>query len=300
MKRLIIAGISCSLLVTAVRGQEPQFRQQERLESSPLPPFQAPEKLTLAPRDQELGVQQLLLRVPPPPWLELSSTTDLLFVDNVYLTTNNRRSDSLFVETLQAVITPPWIRQPFKLTAAGGHQWFLYGDETGLDFDANYASVLMSYQIVRDLSIAASYHAAWLDSQTSGFQFYRDGDARVDLRWSRRMSQELTVMVGLSYDYHTTSPAIYDRSDYGIYCGSRYAFLRQLAGELFFRYQFEDFAHGSRQDSSVLVGGALVYTQCRYASVRAIVSHYGNDSNESTRDYQVLNAGGGLVLVVRF
>lgn len=107
-------------------------------------------------------------------------------------------------------------------------------------------------------------------------------------------------MAGASFDYHTTAPATYDRADYGAYIGSRYVFFRQLAGELYFRFQYEDFSRESRQDSSILVGGALVYTPCRYASVRAIVSDYINDSSDNTRDYRVLNAGGGLVLVVRF
>lgn len=298
MKRLVILLALSLGLGTFSRAQEPQLRSQEQLISPSVPATNAVD--VIVPEGaRELGVQRLLRRVPGPTWINLSSDTQLLYLDNAFLSSTNRLDDRLFVESLGLAITPP-LGKKFSATLAVNHQWFRYDSNPGLDFDASSVGLTLGYQPREHFRVYGGYTGLWLDGRVANATVYSEGNAVIGAQYWQPMNKQWGVSAGLQLEHHNTHPAGFDRIDAALSLGTRYAFTRQFVGEMYYRLQFEDFDNSSRQDFRNQLAAALVYELCKNAALRLTVSHVWNESNAAGRDYRSLTTGGALALLVKF
>ncbi len=72
-----------------------------------------------------------------------------------------------------------------------------------------------------------------------------------------------------------------------------------LLGQVFYRFQYEDYLSVSRQDHAHILSTTLTFFITDWASVRPFASWTTNDSTID-QDYDILNSGVGLNLLARF
>jgi hypothetical protein len=285
-----------------VFAQEPQRRELERLEL-PLPPAPkeevTPELTPEEAEEDELGIQQLLRRIPRPPWISLSSDSQIVYVSNVLLSPSDRENDVLFAQTFELAVTPPRMKNP-SLRLFGRQQFFRYDDFSRLDFDAETVGLLLSHAVNENVTIYGGYSGLWLNRRWWGSQFYREGGARAGVLLTKIVGNRVGFFGGAQFDYYHAHPNAFDRHTYYAILGSRVALTRRVLAESFYRLQFEDYKNSPREDFRHLLGAALVYNISPYASARAVVSHVWNESTDNLRDYRVFNGGGALNLSVKF
>lgn len=104
------------------------------------------------------------------------------------------------------------------------------------------------------------------------------------------------LTLGYKFSQHFASPSLDDRNVHRVILGLTHEFKPRIYGQLFYQYQYSNYANESRHDSRNIVGGNFIYvfTAHLFGSVGA--DFIDNDSNQRLAAYQNFAAHAGLTL----
>jgi len=289
----------------ASRAQQPPVRQLEQVPPVPESELQ-PEELREAERSGDLG-KEVILEPKRLRMFEAYSGTQYLYNNNVLLAPSERKKDTLLFQTFGASFSPPLIP---KLSSAifFRYQIIRYDDEikhgtnevVDLDFDALAGGLSLSYPLQDWLTAYGSWTAQRLTFECEDRSFYKEFDTQLGLRATKPLGRRAAAYCGYQFNWRAVSPAQFNRVENAGYTGINLALVDKLTALLLYRLRFSDYLDVHRNDLDHQVSLTFAYSFHEYVGVRAYALYGNNDSNQSLFDYEVVNAGGGVTLSLRF
>lgn len=257
----------------------------------------------LSPDDQEeFGQQVVLAEKPVQPIFIASTDNQLLFESNALLTHDGQQSDMLFISTTGFNIIPPLPEEykKFILNFNGRFQAYRYGEQRQLNFHIYTGGVTGGYQFdeLTTLLTGHSYNI-YYNEQTYD-HFFDETDHYVSINRAIPIAEDLAAFTGAQVQYRNTSPALFERMEYDLFGGIRYALDEKWVAQAYQRAEYQQYITNTRQDWNLQTVLSLTYYFNEWVSAR-IMGHYTyNNSNNNTLDYQNFESGGGITFTAQF
>lgn len=294
---VVLAGVAGAL------AQEPQFRQLQQTPATSAPSLTSPTAMPLSrtaqpEEDEEIGQQFLLRRKVAQPQFSIIGDAQYYYTDNALLESAGKHDDMVFVGTTGASWNPTWIKDVTGSVYVR-QQFFRYNENSAIDFDATTAGFYAGSKVKDWFNISGGYSVTRLETRATDDEFYKEGDANLTLSRTQMIGRRVAIPYGYTFDFYHASPDSFTRATHGFFVGVNCALTQKLLGQFFYRFQYEDYQETARGDQASIFSASLTYAITPWASVRTFMSWTLNDSS-IRRDYEVLNGGAGLNLVVRF
>ncbi len=284
--------------------------------------------------DADTGPQSVL-RKRKHKWLRVALDGQVYYTDNMFFRRNGDIDAGVGVTTAEAALTtPPCITRWASYRAEVGyrHQFFNYFGEdkpvvprTALeredfDFDSStaFADVLAQtkhYQLRAGFDFTRLFGFEPLRTDDYD-EFYREYAPRWSVQRNFRVcdrSQFSVAYLG-SYHFSEEDPVLVftpggfrrgfeDRNERWEHAALA-AYSISLPGNFvvqpYYRFQFTDYANNDLRERLHTAGLGLGWYPCENFSARIFGNYNWNDSDSPFREYEQLNAGGGLNVTLRF
>jgi hypothetical protein len=270
----------------------------------------------------DVGPQRILRLKPHKTYFEVIADSQALYTDNVYLSGNSKVGGALFINTIQAALSPEGYEVGsghFAPAVGFRSQWFNYAEDvnlSSLDFNAQTVFVNGRYQ-KGNWQFYGACDLTRLMDQPSYNEVYRECFPILGFQRFFPVNDKLMFIAGPQIGYHFTdsqtngiaNTSANNRFDAALNLSASYLITPKLVAQPFYRFQYTgypDFSDGalssnSRNDFVNTLGGSLAYFFNKYCAVRVFAVYEVNDSSYSgTFSYHKFDAGGGLSLDVRF
>lgn len=253
-----------------------------------------------ASSDDSLGTQIILRKRERVRAFVIAGDASIFYTDNAALTTHGKTDDVFFV-TNAAVSWTPRINPHLEAQVAAHGSIFRYNSMSALDFE--------------NLGLSAALF--WNPEHTCDVAFF----ARLDFtelldRHSEEILREHALTIGAqkvfpvgrsqTFTLGTTAmggiadPSSAQRQQLGVFAGYHWQITRDLEAELFYRFAAYFYDRADRTDGNHVVSANVRYRISRYADINGFVSFGANRSSVPNFDYNVVTAGAGVGLTVRF
>jgi Putative beta-barrel porin 2 len=316
---LVFAGV-VSTVAQPVNVQ--QFQNNQQQQQFKVPPYgltttNAPE---LYPGETtDVGPQHILRATPRWNYFNVYFDSQVFYSDNAnFAQGSSIIASSVFVNTVQAAITPPPITLgQGKLTPTAGviSQWYNYGNNqmASLDFDALTFFISERYNANNwQVSLGANY-TRLLDQGDYNWTYEEILPALAVQRFFP-IEDKLLVVLGNQVDYHFTdvpstpgtSTQINNRFDEIVNLGLSWQLTRNLVLQPYGRFQYSLYRHNTLQTSSrtdylYSTGVALTYYFNRYLSLRTFFNYNFKQTDDAVSPaYHEYNGGIGGTLNFNF
>lgn len=272
--------------------------------------------------ESDVGPQSIVRVKPRPSWFDLALDSQLFYTDNLFFQEKDKTGSSVFVNTAQLALAPPAVdvgNGSLRPRLGYRHQWYNYGlvesdgDKNNFDFDAQTFFADASYrwnnwhcQLGLDWNRLLSHEPDYFDYH----EFYTEYAPRWSVHRVFHLDERLTFMAGYlgSYHFSDVDPTFgqddedrNDRWDHVLLINCTYAVCPKWVAQPYYRLQFTDYTHESREDFLHSFGLAVAWFCNKYVNVRGFIGYDLRESNDSrVADYRVLNAGGGVNVNFRF
>lgn len=251
-------------------------------------------------------------------WLDGYADWQFFYTSNALLTEKANQDTNVMVLTLQAAVTPP----PFSL--AGGtatarvgyrHQWWLYSlDNTANqlnNFDFALGTAFVSLRNSWDEKWVATLeldYNRYLSADDNWSEFYIELAPTWSIERNFMLTEKCVLTAGYYGAYHWTQTDpqpvqhINDRLDTALGVTITAELMPKLFAQAYYRAQWSHYTENSdRNDIYNDLGAALIYAPSDWASIRTFVSWENRNSTDpAVSDYQLWNAGGGIMFSARF
>ena len=293
----LFAALAFALLLPSATAQEAQRRQYESMPMQPIAPL-SPQSTLPEVEDEEIGKQFLLKRRMAIPQFSISGDAQSFYNTNPRLLDHNTNDDFLFVGTSTLAWNPTWIRGA-TASAFVRQQYFRYNNSSDLDFNSTACGLNVGTALKDWFNVNYGYTATRLESRPTGESFYDEGDASVILSRTEKFAQRFAAPYGYTMDFFHTSPGSFNRITHGIFAGLNCAITPRLLGQVFYRFQYEDYQSLEREDRAHIFSITLAYYLTDWASIRTFASWTTNKST-TDRNYDAVNSGLGASVVWKF
>lgn len=277
--------------------RDSQRRQYESLTLRPDVPLSVQSGLPVA-EDDEMGKQFLLRPRAVIPQFSAAADAQYFYNDNPRLIDGDGNDDFLFVGSGTLAWNPTWIKGVTGSVFLR-QQFFRYNKNTDLDFDATSVGLVAGTAVKDWFNVNLGYTATRLQSRPTDDEFYKEGDASLVISRIQQFGQRCAMPYGYTFDFYHTSPGAFTRLTHGLFTGLNYVITPKLLAQFYYRFQFEDYLSINRQDHAHILSAMLTYFITDWASLRGFANWTTNDSTMD-QDYDILNSGVGLNLLVRF
>ncbi|MBU6410357.1 MAG: hypothetical protein KGR98_08210, partial [Verrucomicrobia bacterium] len=152
--------------------------------------------------------------------------------------------------------------------------------------------------------------ARWLLDSGNYNQFYREFVPRWTIEREFPLTQKTGLAIGYDGDYRDTQtqspPAgvgenYNDRTDHSLYVVGSWRLCRYAVLQPFYRFEYSHYTRVSRDDFLNSFGLALYCPVTKNVTLRAFVGYDNlNTDGQFAQNYEMLDAGGGLNLFIRF
>lgn len=331
----LIIGAALFLLPGA-RAQLPNasqqvesFQQQNRLEQ--------PLLMTNVPalyegETSDVGPQSVVEIKPRRTWIEASADSQFFYTDNMFLADHDKQGADVLVSTVQAAVAPtPFAFLGGQLAPRLGYQqqWFNFGlanSGTVSSFNANTGTYQNVPLDTFDFSVSTvtgdvawrrqnwlftvGADGRWLLDASSYDEFYRECVPRWSLQRDFPLTQNTGIAIGYDGDYRITrtqSPPsgvgenYNDRTDHSLFIVGSWRLCRYAVLQPFYRLEYSHYTSLTRDDFLNSFGLTLYCLLSKNIALRGYIGYDDlNTDGAFAQDYEMLNAGGGLNLFIRF
>ncbi|MGA2243884.1 MAG: hypothetical protein ABSH48_02700 [Verrucomicrobiota bacterium] len=267
----------------------------------------------------DVGPQRILRLKPRNRFFDLLFDSQAFYSDNAnYSPQPSAISSWVFVNTLQAAVTPPVIDLgPGTAAAAVGvaSQWYNYGDNrlTSLDFNAETIFLSGKYTVGK-WQLGLGLNLTRLVSQENYDETYREFMPNFGVQRIIPINDQMFFAVGDLVDYHLTEVPtvlgsrsdINDRFDDIPSLTFTWQATRHLLVQPYYRFQFSNYQHdvagtSGRNDYLQSVGITAAYYFNSKVSLRAFYNYNRRQSGDPfTPVYLEMNGGLGATLDIKF
>ena len=331
---LVIAALQPAFAQVPAIQQVDSVQQRRQLDQSALDQNEtsaAPE--LFAGETSDVGPQSVVKRAPRKSLFEASADVQFFHTDNMFLADSGKQSTEVLVSTVQFALAPtPYLLGDGQFSPRIGyrHQWFNYGlaSDKSIDvFDFNTATFRTAKLSEFDFNVQTLFaDARWqrgnwifgtgfdyqrlLDSD--GYdQFYRESVPRWEVRRIFRLCDSSALGIAYEGDYRFTDsdfPPLgadsdfNDRTDHSLVVNYSYALCAHAVVQPYYRFQYTRYTSGeNRNDYLNTFGLALHCPVNRNIAFRAFVGYdILRTDSQIAQDYNKLDVGGGVSLIVRF
>ncbi|MGO8766541.1 MAG: hypothetical protein ACLQSR_15560, partial [Limisphaerales bacterium] len=282
--------------------------------------------------ESDLGPQSVVQVKPRRTWVEAYGDEQYFYTDNMFLAGHNKQGADVLVSTVQAALAPTlfevlggqlaprlgYQQQWFNYDLARSDTALVYNFNTGapqtigLDsFDFNVSTVFgdVTWQWQNWLFIAGADFRRLLDSGTYD-EFYREYVPRWSISREFPLTPTTGITVGYDGDYRVTGthnpPTGYgenynDRTDQSLFIVGNWQLCRYAVLQPFYRFEYSHYTRVHRDDFLHSFGLTAYCPVTKNVAVRAFVGYDDlNTDGLFAQDYEKLDAGGGINLLVRF
>jgi hypothetical protein len=299
-----------------------QFQNNQQQQQFKVPPYglmatNAPE---LYPGEStDVGPQRILRLAPRPDYFNVYFDSQVYYSDNANFAQRPFIiASSVFVNTVQAAITPPPITLGSgKLTPTAGaiSQWYNYGNNqmTSLDFDALTFFISGRYNVNNWQTSFGVNYTRLLDQGDYNWT-YEELLPVLAVQRYYPIAEKLLFVAGNQVDYHFTdvpetpgtSSQINNRFDEIVNLGLNWQLTRQLSLQPYGRFQYSLYRHNTLQTSSrtdylYSTGVSLTYYFNQYLSLRTFFNYNFKQTDDAVSPaYHEYNGGIGGTLSFNF
>ena len=300
------------LIAMTARAQQPSALPMEPM---PSPATQTSGDESSPPTNDvdELGQLVLLQTAPAHKVFRATSDTQYLYTSNRLLLPDSgifpATSDALLFQTFELSVSPQLLDKLIT-TIFIRQQLARYYRDDQLNFDAQAAGLQLAYPVQHWFTAYGGFSASRMFFDDGDKEFFKMYDTQFGVYRSDAICSHASLFYGYQVDWRPSSPSILDSVNNSLYAGLNVTLLQKLTGQVLYRLSVQDYQQPTRSaiggplldrsDLNNMVSVSLTYAFCDYLSVRGYFDYVHNDSNVSTRDYAVVDGGGGLTVSVRF
>lgn len=272
----------------------------------------------------DVGPQRILRQTPRNLYFDVLLDSQIFTTDNAkYDSQGHTVSSVVFVNTVQAALTPPpvqWGEGKFAWAIGIASQWYNYGQEESLDFNAESAFLSGKYTVGK-WQIGAGLTLTRLVDQIHYSETYREFMPNLGVQRIIPLNDRMFFTVGDLIDYHLTQvptvvipavppvrsrPDINNRLDDIASVTFTWQPTRHLLIQPYYRfqysyYEYDSLGNYSRNDYLQSFGVTAAYYFNANVSLRAFFNYNRRQSSDPfTTQYLEMNGGPGLTLEIKF
>jgi hypothetical protein len=259
-----------------------------------------PDSGTTASEDDSFGAQQILKNQERVREFAVIGDAAVFYTSNVALTRHGTIEDS-FVVVNAGMSWNHAIDSQLQMQIGVRGSIFRYADTSALDFENLGAGVGLARapSCTWGISFFGRYDFSELLDKHSR-QILSDHEFSVGAQKVFPLGRSHALTAGAIASAGISDPFAAQRDSVSLFTGYTVAITRQLQGELFYRLSGNFYNGGGRDDLNQIASMGLHYHFTPWAELNALLSFGSNRSTHDVFSYDVLNAGGGVGLVVRF
>lgn len=283
----------------------------------------------------DIGPQSVLQIRSRRTWIEAYADAQYFYTDNMFLADHNKQSADVLVSTVQAAVAPtPFAIGGGELAPRVGYQqqWFNYGlansgtvpvynlntpflppTTSRLDtFDFSSSTVFgdIAWRWQNWQFTAGADFRRLLDTGSYN-EFYREYVPRWGLQRQIPLTPATGIAIGYEGDYRVTETAppvppgyggnFNDRTDNSLFIVGSWRLCNHAVLQPFYSLEFSHYTQINRDDWLNTFGLTLYCPLTKNVTLRGFVGYNVlNTDGQFAQDYEMLNAGGGINLFVRF
>lgn len=323
-KRTIATVALVSCVVLSLHAQPAAIQQLQndqiiRQFQSPPPVFAAP---TNAPElypgeNLDVGPQRILRMTPRHKYFDVLFDSQVFYTDNAnYAQQPFAVSSTVFVNTVQAALTPPVIQLgngKAAMAVGVASQWYNYGNANSLDFNAETAFLTGKYTVGK-WQVGVGLSLTRLVSQGDYSETYREFMPSLGIQRIIPLNNRMFFALGDLVDYHLTEvPSVFgshtdinDRLDDIASVTFTWQPTRHLLIQPYYRFQYSYYQHDTldisdRSDCLQSFGVTVAYYFNANVSLRAFFNYNRRQSSDPfAPEYLEMNGGPGINLDIKF
>lgn len=259
-----------------------------------------PDADTEASSDDSFGTQVILKKRERIRTVFLTGDTSVFFTDNAALTRHDKIDDVFFVTNVGLSWTPR-LNPHLEAQLAARGSIFRYGSTSSLDFEnlGLGAALFWNPEHFCDVSFFARYDFIELLDRRSE-EIFRDHEFTVGAQKIFAVGKAQTFALGVTGMGGIADPSFAQRQTASVFAGYHWQITPKLDTDIFYRFSAYFYDRADRMDCNHIISGSIRYRVSQYADLNAFVSFGGNRSDTAGFAYNVVTAGGGVGLTVRF
>lgn len=250
--------------------------------------------------DDSFGAQLILKNQERPRPYVVTGGLALFHTDNVALTRTGERADEFFVADASFAWSPK-LGNNLEATLGLHAALFRYVDTGALDFEnlGATAGLAWSPPALRGFTLFGRYDFTELLG-TDGDQILMDHTFTLGLQKTVALGRSHGVTFGLLGMAGISDPYAAQRDQLAAFLSYHIQLTRNLEADLLARPAVHFYNAGGRTDFNQILSGSLRYRFNPWAEASAFLSYGWNRSDRTVFDYDVLTAGGGVAVTIRF
>ncbi len=280
----------------------------------------------------DVGPQSVVELKPRRTWIEAYADAQYFYTDNMLLADHLKQGADVLVSTVQAAVAPtPYAFEGGQLAPRVGYQeqWFNYGladsdkeevynfntgtfQKDGLDiFDFDVSTVFGDLTWRRDNWLfTAGGDFRQLHDPGSYAEFYREYVPRWTVERQIPLTAATALAIGYDGDYRVSRTQLppmgvgknyNDRTDHSLFVVGNWRLCSHAVLQPFYRFEFTHYTQVNRDDLLNSFGLTLYCPLTKNITIRGFVGYdVLNTDSQYAQNYEALNAGGGVNLLVRF
>jgi hypothetical protein len=268
----------------------------------------------------DVGPQHILRLAPRHLYFDVLFDSQVFYTDNANFANDpNMIGSTVFVNTLQAAITPPDIKLgngAIATSVGASSQWYNYENNriSALDFDAQTIFLAARYTIGKWQFGVSGNYTRLITQPNYDVETYHELLPAITIQRVFPINDQMLIAIGNQASYHfSDTPSslgnrtdINDRFDDAATLTFSWQILPRLVLQPYYRFQYSLYRFNSTQTSDrndylQTVGVSLVYNFNRFASARAFFNYNRKQSNDPFPvGYLEFGGGIGLSLNLKF
>lgn len=250
--------------------------------------------------DDSFGAQLILRNQERPRVFAVSGAASLIYTNNVALTRRNRKDD-IFAVVSAGFGWTPRVRADLEANFGVNVSLFRYFDTPQLDFQniGFGGGLTWTPKSLPNVTVFGRYDFTELFGG-DGHQILLDNTITVGAQKSVVFGRSHALTFGVVGTVGLSDPGDAQRDQLGVFVGYHLQLARNFDTDFLFRPAVHFYNDSGRIDFNNIFSWNLRYRLSPYAEVNAFLSYGINRSDRSAFNYDVLNAGSGIGVTVRF
>jgi hypothetical protein len=259
--------------------------------------------------DEDMGEQRLLREQKRYKHFSVFGGATYYFTDNAFLTEGNRDNDSFFVGNVGVSARYP-ASDLTTLRASVSQAFYRYNQATNLDFEAFdvFAGVSKVVPPLANIIVSADYHYNRLTyprdnaDGPAGSEFYREHGFLMGISRFFPLSRAHYFFVGANANLTWADPDTSQRNEYAASLGYHVDLTRYWSADASYRVALFDYDGSTieRQDLNQIVSVSTGFTPYEWVTISAQSIFGFNNSDNPELNYEYVNLGGTLSLILEF
>jgi hypothetical protein len=284
--------------------QARQFESLERTAQDMHAPAEEDSGVSAAPvdaGDDSFGDQQILKNAPRIRPFDIYGAVSEFFTNNVALTQKEHHADSFLAANFGLSATRT-VAENLQLQLNASAGILRYARYNAFDLDSTDVGIGVAYQLPRlwDSTAYLQYDYDDLFNGQGGHEFFSSHSVLVGLQKIIAIDRAQNVSLGVDADFNFSTPVALQRDEYSAFADYHADLTHYLAGDLLYRYGYQQYSELGRYDNNQSVQLSVRYAATAWLELLFSLYFTMNRSNYRIYDYNGLEGGVGANANVRF